>query len=147
MNGITRDLHDPAGDQDFRQFASAFDRPLASAPSFAAALKRQVTQPATAVPTALPSKSGPLTAARPVHISSVERSRRRIGFTVLEIAAALLLISTLAASAYVINSVGRPIGPDGGNGPGRLAQGIAHRKPHGRRKRGGDARRDQLGRR
>lgn len=108
MSGIKSDGGNPADDRDFHQFIGAFDCPIAPAPSFAEALRRQVAQSTPPATVDTQPVNAPLIAGRSTAMTLVDRRPRRIGFSILEIAAALLLISALAASAYVINAVGRP---------------------------------------
>jgi outer membrane protein assembly factor BamB len=105
MSEINRD---PTDERDFLQFARAFDHPIAPAPSFAEALRRQVAQSAAPATVDPQPAHAPLIAGRSAAVTLADRRPRRIGFSILEIAAALLLISALALSAYVINAVGRP---------------------------------------
>lgn len=125
MSETYRDRSEPTDDRDFQQFARAFDRPVAPAPSFAESLRQQVIQSSAAAISDRQIINAPLTAGESRVVTLAERRPHRVGFSILEIAAALLLISAVALSAYAINTVGRPIGPDGGNGPGRLSQRIA----------------------
>lgn len=129
MRDTGRHRRVPAHERDFRQFTGAFDRPIAPAPSFAESLRRQVAQPSTEVAgERQPPALVPISTIPDLPLRSGHRTRR-IGFSILEIAAAMLLISTLALSAYVINTVGRPAGTGDGTVdrdlPGQLAQGVA----------------------
>lgn len=110
-------------DRDIAQLARHFDRPVAPAPSFSAALRARAIQPTT-VTTAGPIAARPLPESaapvRPMPVASIDDRHRRVGFTLLEIAAILVLISALVASAFVINAVGRP--SNSGDLPGLSAQ-------------------------
>lgn len=127
MSRISRNHRDPAYERDFRQLAGALDRPIAPAPEFAESLRRQIagSEP-TSTPKHRPATTMVIARESPV-LMLADRRRRHIGFSILEIAAALLLISALALSAYIINinAVGGPTGPDAGNGPGQLSRAIA----------------------
>lgn len=112
MSEISRYRSDPSDDRDFQQFAGAFDRPIAPAPTFAESLRRQADQsPAPARADRQPANAR-LVATGAAVTTFVDRRPRRIGFSILEIAAALLLVSALALSAYIINAVGRPFDPE-----------------------------------
>lgn len=125
MSEISRYRSDPSDDRDFQQFAGVFDRPIAPAPTFAESLRRQVAQsPAPARADRQPANAR-LVATGAAVTTFVDRRPRRIGFSILEIAAALLLVSALALSAYLINAVGRPIDPADGDDTSRLAHGAA----------------------
>lgn len=108
MSKISRNHRDPTDDRDFRQFTRAFDRPIAPSRSFADALRQQLVQPSAPVPANHQPGRPPVTADSPPAVTFVDRRPWRVGFSILEIAATLLLISALALSAYVINAVGRP---------------------------------------
>lgn len=125
MSETHRDRSDPTDDRDFQQFTGAFDRPIAPAPSFAESLRQQVTQSSAAASVDHQPLSTELIAGGSPVVTLMDRRPRRIGFSILEIAAALLLISAVALSAYAINTVGRPIGSEDGDNTSRLAQGAA----------------------
>lgn len=116
-------VNDPTDDRDFRQFARAFDQPMAPSASFADTLRRQAITSAPPATARAQVTTTPRVASNAGTVRFENRKPYRIGLSILEIAAALLLISALTLSAFVIYSVGRPTGSDPETS-GRLSQAI-----------------------
>lgn len=116
-------VNDPTDDRDFRQFARAFDQPMAPSASFADTLRRQAITSAPPAIARAQVMTTPRVASNADTVRFENRKPYRIGLSILEIAASLLLISALTLSAFVIYSVGRPTGSDPETS-GRLSQAI-----------------------
>lgn len=99
-------------EQDFAQFTGRFDQAVSPSSLFAATLRRKVNLGSSLNAPAFQRTTVQAFSDRTPHFShepKVAKQRARwIGLRMLEIAAAILLISTVAFSAYVVYTIGGP---------------------------------------